>query len=97
MPEYPGHFLVKKVTTGGTFTSRNGCCTWRSRVDQHGGLEETDDGCGDPLPRRARDRRRARLAPRNVEVQNFLIDRMMAPSKRNPPIADGANVVPWTA
>lgn len=26
--EYPGHFLVKTITTGGTFASGTGCSTW---------------------------------------------------------------------
>lgn len=43
--EYPEHFVVKKITTGGTFL-----CDHRlldlanAMVDQHIGLEETDDG-----------------------------------------------------
>ena len=43
--EYPGHFLVKKVTTGGTFRFRHKLLyITNSLVDQHIGLEETDDG-----------------------------------------------------
>jgi len=43
--EYPGHFLVKKVTTGGTFRFRSRLLYLaNAMVDQHIGLEETDDG-----------------------------------------------------
>ncbi len=43
--EYPGHFLVKKVTTGGTFRfQRKLLYIANSLVDQPIGLEETDDG-----------------------------------------------------
>lgn len=43
--EYPGHFLVKKITTGGTFRFRNRLLYLASpMVDQLVGLEETDDG-----------------------------------------------------
>jgi transposase InsO family protein len=43
--EYPGHFLVKKITTGGTFRFRNRLLYLASAmVDQHIGLEETNDG-----------------------------------------------------
>ena len=43
--EYPGHFLVKKVTTGGTFRFRHRLLYLaKAMVDQHIGLEETDDG-----------------------------------------------------
>src|SRR5262245_30100085 len=43
--EYPGHFLVKKITTGGTFRFHNRLLYLaNSMVDQHIGLEETDDG-----------------------------------------------------
>jgi len=43
--EYPGHFLVKKITTGGTFRFRDRLLYLASPlVDQHVGLEETDDG-----------------------------------------------------
>jgi putative transposase len=44
-PEYPGHFLVKKITTGGTFRFRHRLLYLASPlVNQHIGLEETDDG-----------------------------------------------------
>jgi transposase InsO family protein len=44
-PEYPGHFLVKKVTTGGTFRFRDRLLYLaNAMVDQLIGLEETDDG-----------------------------------------------------
>ena len=43
--EYPGHFLVKKVTTGGTFRFQHKLLyIANSLVDQHIGFEETDDG-----------------------------------------------------
>jgi transposase InsO family protein len=43
--EYPGHFLVKKITTGGTFRFHNRLLYLASpMVGQHIGLEETDDG-----------------------------------------------------
>ncbi len=43
--EYPGHFLVKKLTTGGTFRFHNRLLYLaNAMVDQHIGLEETDDG-----------------------------------------------------
>jgi transposase InsO family protein len=43
--EYPGHFLVKKITTGGTFRFHNRLLYLaNAMVDQHIGLEETDDG-----------------------------------------------------
>jgi hypothetical protein len=43
--EYPSHFLVKKVTTGGTFRFQHKLLyIANSLVDQHIGLEETDDG-----------------------------------------------------
>jgi hypothetical protein len=43
--EYPGHFLVKKVTTGGTFRFQHKLLyIANSLVDQCIGLEETDDG-----------------------------------------------------
>jgi transposase InsO family protein len=43
--EYPGHFLVKKITTGGTFRFRSRLLYLaNAMVDQHIGLEETDDG-----------------------------------------------------
>jgi len=45
VPDYPGHFLVKKVTTGGTFRFRDRLrYLANAMVDQHIGLEETDDG-----------------------------------------------------
>jgi len=44
-PEYPLHFLVKKVTDAGTFRfQRRVLYVANSLVDQHIGLEETDDG-----------------------------------------------------
>jgi putative transposase len=44
-PEYPLHFLVKKVTDTGTFRfQRRLLYIANSLVDQHIGLEETDDG-----------------------------------------------------
>lgn len=43
--EYPGHFLVKKITTGGTFRFRNRLLYLaNAMVDQPIGLEETEDG-----------------------------------------------------
>jgi hypothetical protein len=43
--EYPGHFLVKKITTGGTFRFQHKLLDLaNAMVDQHIGLEETDDG-----------------------------------------------------
>jgi hypothetical protein len=43
--EYPGHFVVKKVTTGGTFRFQSRLVYLaKAMVDQHIGLEETDDG-----------------------------------------------------
>jgi transposase InsO family protein len=43
--EYPGHFVVKKVTTGGTFRFRTRLLYLaNAMVDQLIGLEETDDG-----------------------------------------------------
>ena len=45
IPEYPGHFLVKKITTGGTFRFRDRLLYLaNAMVDQHIGLEDTDDG-----------------------------------------------------
>lgn len=45
IPEYPGHFLVKRVTDAGTFRFRQRLLyIANSLVDQHIGLEETDDG-----------------------------------------------------
>lgn len=43
--EYPGHFLVKKVTTGGTIRFQHKLLYLANAlVDQPVGLEETDDG-----------------------------------------------------
>lgn len=43
--EYPGHFVVKKITTGGTFRFHHKLLyIANSMVDQNIGLEETDDG-----------------------------------------------------
>ena len=43
--EYPGHFLVKKITTAGTFRFQQRLLYLaNAMVDQHIGLEETDDG-----------------------------------------------------
>jgi hypothetical protein len=43
--EHPGHFLVKKVTTGGTFRMHHKLLyIANALVDQTIGLEETDDG-----------------------------------------------------
>lgn len=43
--EYPGHYQVKKITTGGTFRFHHRLLYLaNSMVDQHIGLEETDDG-----------------------------------------------------
>lgn len=43
--EYPEHFVVKKITTGGTFRFRRKLLYLaNAMVDQHIGLEETDDG-----------------------------------------------------
>ena len=43
--EYPGHFLVKKITTGGTFRFQHTLLYLaNAMVDQPIGLEETDDG-----------------------------------------------------
>ena len=43
--EYPGHFVVKKVTTAGTFRFRTRLLYLaNAMVDQPIGLEETDDG-----------------------------------------------------
>ena len=43
--EYPGHFVVKKITTGGTFRFQYKLLYLaNSLVNQHIGLEETDDG-----------------------------------------------------
>jgi putative transposase len=43
--EYPHHFLVKKITTGGTFRFQHQLLYLaNAMVDQHIGFEETDDG-----------------------------------------------------
>ena len=43
--EYPGHFVVKKITTGGTFRFQHRLLYLaNAMVDQQIGLEETDDG-----------------------------------------------------
>ncbi len=43
--EYPGHFVVKKITTGGTFRFQGRLLYLaNAMVDQPIGLEETDDG-----------------------------------------------------
>lgn len=43
--EYPAHFLVKKITTGGTFRFQHKLLYLaNAMVDQRIGLEETDDG-----------------------------------------------------
>ena len=43
--EYPAHFLVKKINTAGTFRFREKLLYLANAlVDQHVGLEETDDG-----------------------------------------------------
>ena len=43
--EYPGHFLVKKITTGGTFRFQHRLLfPAHSLTDHHIGPEETDDG-----------------------------------------------------
>lgn len=45
IPEYPLHFLVKKVTDAGPFRFQHKLLyIANSLVDQHIGLEETDDG-----------------------------------------------------
>lgn len=43
VPDYPSHFLVKKVTDAGTFRFQHKLLA-NSLVDQHVGSEETDDG-----------------------------------------------------
>ena len=44
-PEYPGHFLVKRVTDAGTFRFQHRLLyIANALVNQHIGLEETDDG-----------------------------------------------------
>jgi len=46
-PEYPGHFVVKKATTGGTFRFQNRLLYLaKAMVDQHIGLEEPTTACG---------------------------------------------------
>ena len=43
--EYPAHFLVKKINTAGTFRFRDRILYLANAlVEQHIGLEETDDG-----------------------------------------------------
>jgi hypothetical protein len=44
--EYPAHFVVKKVTTAGTFRFGTSKLLYlaNAMADQHIGLEETDDG-----------------------------------------------------
>jgi len=43
--EYPGHFLVKKITTGGTFRFHSKVVYLANALtDQHIGLEEVEDG-----------------------------------------------------
>jgi putative transposase len=43
--EYPAHYIVKKITTGGTFRFQTRLLYLsNAMVDQHIGLEETDDG-----------------------------------------------------
>ena len=43
--EYPAHFIVKKITTGGTFRFHTRLMYLaNAMVDQYIGLEETDDG-----------------------------------------------------
>ena len=45
MPEYPGHFVVKRVTDAGTFRFQHRLLyIANALVNQHIGLEETDDG-----------------------------------------------------
>ena len=45
IPEYPGHFLVKRVTDAGTFRFQQRLLyIANALVNQHIGLEETDDG-----------------------------------------------------
>jgi len=45
VPEYPGHFLVKRVTDAGTVRfQHNLLYIANALVDQHIGLEEADDG-----------------------------------------------------
>jgi putative transposase len=43
--EYPAHYLVKRINTAGTFRFRDKLLYLANAlVDQHIGLEETDDG-----------------------------------------------------
>jgi hypothetical protein len=43
--EYPGHYLVKKIATAGTFRFRRKVLYLANAfTDQHVGLKETDDG-----------------------------------------------------
>jgi len=44
--EYSAHYVVKKITTGGTFRFGSNRLLYlaNAMVDQHIGLEETDDG-----------------------------------------------------
>ncbi len=45
IPEYPGHFLAKKITTGETLRLRDRVRYFaNAMVNQHIGREETDDG-----------------------------------------------------
>jgi transposase-like protein len=45
VPEYPGHFLVKRVTDAGTFRFQHRLLSIANAlVNQHIGLEETADG-----------------------------------------------------
>jgi len=45
LQEYPGHFLVKKITTGGTFRFQKRLIfIAQSLTNHHIGLEETEDG-----------------------------------------------------
>ena len=46
VPEYPGHYLVKTVTTAGTFRfGKRLVYIANALTNQRIGLEETDDGC----------------------------------------------------
>ena len=45
VPHYPGHFLVKRITTGGTFKfGKRLLYLANALTNQQIGLEETDDG-----------------------------------------------------
>ena len=45
MPDYPQHFLVKTITTGGTFPfGKRLLYVVNALTNQRIGLEETDDG-----------------------------------------------------